>query len=59
MSYLKSYLKAVLEIACALGIIFLVIGFFMGIRLADYLIYVALVSALAGPISLYLKSVGK
>lgn len=53
MSYLRSYADTLLEMGKMLGLIYLIMAFFTNVDGAGFFVYLAIVSSLVGPGSLY------
>jgi hypothetical protein len=54
MIYLKSYAETLFEIGKMLGLIFLIMAFFINVSGAPFFVYLAIVSSFVGPASMYL-----
>ena len=57
MRYFKAYALAFFRISCVFGIIHLVLNAFGGSLAAEYLIYLSVLAAVAGPVGLLIEEV--
>lgn len=55
MSYIKAYFTCLLKMGCMLGLIHLLLCFWVGEAHSFYFIYLCLFSSLAGPLSVVLN----
>lgn len=54
MIYIKLYAETLFEISKMLGLIFLIMAFFINVSGAQFFVYLTIVSSFVGPASMYL-----